>query len=120
MIRRPLAVLLVLLAGCATAFVATEAVLSPTLRIGNWTDDQINVTIEGRTLVRVGAMQSVCFRLASLPPGSVTLVLRALASPGGMRSQPVDYALAEHWELDISSATSDGGFAPSATLKGCK
>lgn len=115
----PMALLLVLF-GCATAYTATSAVLSPTLRIGNWTDNQINVTVDGRTIARVGAMTSQCFRLVALPQGSVVLAFRAIGSRGGMRSHPQDYTLAEHWELDISSATSDGGFAPSATNKDCK
>lgn len=117
---RSLTLVLLLLSGCVAALAGTEAKSAPTLRVGNWTDNQINVTVDGTTIARIGAMSQKCFKLRNLPPGSVVLVFRAIGNPRALNAQPVDYSLAEHWELDITGATNSGGFAPGATQQSCK
>lgn len=111
MTKRPLIPLLLLVAGCATAYAATVAALVPTLHVVNLTDNQVNVTLDGRTLARVGSLGEACIRLTNVPLGAVILSFRPL-SGSPVRAQPTDYAAVDGWALIFTSASHDGGFFP--------
>ena len=106
--KKLLPIALLLCGACATAVVTARA-LVPTLYIANLTDDQVNVTMEGRTIARVPMMGTACVHLTNLPTREVTISFRALAHPS-MAAQPTNYEAAEGWYIRLTGASHDGGF----------
>lgn len=119
--RFPVMLLLLLLTGCAAAILTTH-LIAPTLEVTNGTDDQLNVSVEGRvgTIARIRPLSTACVRLTALPPGDAVLVFRALGRPRGIRAQPSNYSMAPGWALTIAGTTTDGGFFASAQAHRCR
>ena len=105
----PVVLVVLMLTGCAAAYAATVVVLAPTLHVANLTDNQVNITLEGTTIARVGPMGEACIRLTNVPVGAVILSFRPLSGVA-IRAQPTDYAAREGWSLTLTSASHDGGF----------
>ena len=105
----PVVLFVLMLTGCAAAYAATAAALAPTLHVTNLTDNQVNVTLDGRTIARVGSLGEACVRLTNVPLGAVILSFRPLSGVA-LRAQPTDYAAVEGWSLTLTSASHDGGF----------